>query len=97
MNRSSSTSAPALESGPASVRVIYQFDSPPVVDGERLTELPFSLSANGVSVKDDITTLTVGASAAGILVPRHVRRPVGAIDRVARDYRRELSRAQCAH
>jgi hypothetical protein len=67
----SRTSDPTLESGTATVRVFYQFDSAPVVDGQLMTEIPFKLTAEVVSVKDDIRRLTLGGSAAGTLTPEN--------------------------
>jgi S1-C subfamily serine protease len=65
----SRTSEPVLESGTATIRVIYQFDSAPIVDGRPQTEIPFKLTVSAVSVKDDIERLSFGNSVTGTLTP----------------------------
>ena len=59
---------PALLTGLHTVEIAYQHADPPVVDGERLTEIPFELELRGIRPTVE-RVLSPGQSARGRLVP----------------------------
>ncbi len=65
----SRTSDPYLETGTAVIRVLYQFDLPPTLDGRRLTEIPFVLKASTESLSDRIGLVSLDDSVEGTLYP----------------------------
>jgi hypothetical protein len=65
----SRTTDPYLETGTATIKVLYQFDVPPVVDGTQLNKIPFSLTAYTTSVEDDVKRISLGGSTSGTLLP----------------------------
>ncbi|MFW6289053.1 MAG: hypothetical protein ACOC2Q_04665, partial [Spirochaetota bacterium] len=59
---------PALVTGALTVEVVYQFTAPPVIDGQPLREIPFSLLARVVGV-DRVEPVVPGRIVDASLVP----------------------------